>query len=63
MTLLIIAFLTFWLYMWFEHPDWKPTTGFGPDWQCTSGGYRGGGPGFCIKKSLIDPTPKTTTPN
>jgi hypothetical protein len=52
---LVIVFLTFWLYMWFERPDWQPPSGFGPEWQCTAGGARGGGPSFCIKKPAVDP--------
>jgi hypothetical protein len=42
------------LYMSLKYPDWRAPSGFGPEWQCTERGARGG-PDFCIKKQVLNP--------
>jgi hypothetical protein len=61
----VVALLlsSFWLYMYFEHRDWRPPSGFGPEWKCTESGARGGGPDFCIKMPPENAASQTTTPN
>ena len=48
------------LYMSVKYPDWRAPSGFGPEWQCTARGARGGGPAFCIKKQLLDQAGQTS---
>ena len=47
------------LFMSLEYPNRQGSTGFGPEWQCTARGARGGGPDFCIKKDLLKPAEQT----
>jgi hypothetical protein len=61
--LIAVALGAFWLYMYFKHPGWRAPSGFGPKWQCTERGARGGGPDFCIKKPAADPANQKTAPN
>ena len=60
---LAVVLGTFWLYTYFNRPDWSPPSGFGPEWRCTDRGVRGGGPDFCIKKPLANSALQTTTPD
>lgn len=48
------------LYISLKPPDWQRPSGFGPEWQCTGRGPRGGGPDFCIKKQLLNRTDQTS---
>ena len=43
------------LFVSLKYPGRQGATGFGPEWQCTARGARGGGPDFCIKKDLLKP--------
>lgn len=47
-------------YMSLKYPYWRPSSGFGPEWQCTGRGARGAGPDFCIKKQLLNPADQTS---
>jgi hypothetical protein len=47
------------LYVSLKFPDGQGASGFGPEWQCTARGARGGGPDFCIKKDLLKPAEQT----
>ena len=57
---MVIAALGGILYMGLQPPDWQRPSGFGPEWQCTDRGARGGGPAFCIKKQLLDQAGQTS---
>jgi hypothetical protein len=59
--LLAFALITGSFYFYLTHPEYKPATGFGPEWQCSD--VARGGASFCVKKPLADPANKTTTPN
>ena len=59
---LALALGAFFLFTYFKHPNWEQATGFGPEWQCTSRGAKGGGPDFCIKKPLLAPAGQTAPP-
>jgi hypothetical protein len=56
----VIAALVGILYIGLKPPDWQRPSGFGPEWQCTGRGPRGGGPDFCIKKQLLDRADQTS---
>jgi hypothetical protein len=55
-----IAVVGGFLYMSLKYPDWQAPSGFGPEWQCTERGAKGGGPDFCIKKQLLNPAGQTS---
>jgi hypothetical protein len=52
------AAVVFSLWVYFKYPDWRRPSGFGPEWECTERGVRGGGPSFCIRKPVPDPAKK-----
>ena len=55
---LVIVVLTFWLYVWFERPDWQSASGFGPEWQCNGPGARSAGRTFASKNRRSIPPAK-----
>jgi hypothetical protein len=61
---LVAIFLGGFLYV-AVHPQYakllRHGNNFGPEWQCTQPGR--GGPSFCVKKSLLDPSNQAKAPN
>jgi hypothetical protein len=47
--LLLVAGL---IYLNLKYPNWHASSGFGPEWQCTS---TSGRPSFCIKRPVTEP--------